>query len=114
MGPISIGLCPCKKFNLVTSNAYKINNFQNILLWQLNWYLQCYITYIVQPFVLHSSKHRPNVARQYKDRGPRALPGGDNVNFICLFELMACVPVNSYGNVGTLPVELLNWVTMTS
>ena len=36
-----------------------------------------------------------------------------------LFELMACVPVNSYGHVGTWPqifytVELLNWVTMTS
>ena len=35
MGTIIIGLCPCKKFNLVTSNAYKINIFQNILPWQL-------------------------------------------------------------------------------
>ena len=69
------------------------------------WYLQCYVTYIhvVQPFVLHSCKHRTNAACQYKNLGHRALPGGGNVSFICLFEMMACVPVNSYDHVGTLP-----------
>ena len=60
MGTIIIGLCPCKKLNLVTSNAYKINIFQNILSWQLG----IFNVLIVQPFVLHSSKHRSNAACQ--------------------------------------------------